>query len=88
MLGDQIPHSALPFEEMGTSQLNSVMYYITMDGVTCRTYSNNEYVEAMEYAAQLDYVCNSPEMNDNVVGNNIIIKLVTQEPSMNPGGLY
>jgi hypothetical protein len=49
-----------------------------MDGVSCRTFGSNEYVEALEYAAQLDFDCNSPEMNEGIQGV-IDIKLVTTD---------
>lgn len=36
------------------------------------TYSQNEYSEALQNAAQLDWEMNSPEMNDGIKGNHII----------------
>ncbi len=52
------------------------MYFITLDGKQYRQYSANEYVEALEDAAQLDYIYNSPELNDGVQGSHNI-KLLT-----------
>ena len=52
------------------------MYFITLDGKQYRQYSANEYVEALEDAAQLDHIYNSPELNDGVQGSHDI-KLLT-----------
>jgi hypothetical protein len=55
---------------------NTYVYFITLDGKQYRQYSANEYVEALEDAAQLDYIYNSPELNDGVQGSHNI-KLLT-----------
>jgi hypothetical protein len=55
---------------------NTYVYFITLDGKQYRQYSANEYVEALEDAAQLDYIYNSPELNDGVQGTHNI-KLLT-----------
>lgn len=51
------------------------MYLVTLNGIRHRAFSSNEYVEAMEYAAQLDFEYNSSELNNGVCGKNVI-KLV------------
>lgn len=52
------------------------MFLVTLNDVENRVFSSNEYVEAMEYAAQLDFEYNSPELNDGICGENVV-KLVT-----------
>lgn len=42
------------------------------DGEVRRTYSQNEYVEAMQDAAQLDWEMNSPEMNNGIQQHHVI----------------
>jgi hypothetical protein len=42
------------------------MYYIIIDGKHIATYPSNEMLEAWEEAASLDYIYNSPELNDGV----------------------
>ena len=58
------------------------MYFITLDGKQYRHYSSNEYVEAMEDAAQLDHIYNSPELNDGVQGSHDIKLLTLPEMMM------
>jgi len=58
------------------------MYFITLDGQQYRQYSANEYVEALEDAAQLDYIYNSPELNDGVQGTHDIRLLTLPEMMM------
>jgi len=48
------------------------MYFIILNGQQYRQYSANEYEEALEDAAQLDYIYNSSELNDGVQGTNAI----------------
>ena len=55
------------------------MYFITLDGKQYRQYSANEYVEALEDAAQLDHIYNSPELNDGVQGSHDIQLLTFAE---------
>jgi len=55
------------------------MYLITLDGKQYRQYSANEYVEALEDAAQLDHIYNSPELNDGVQGSHDIQLLTFAE---------
>lgn len=45
---------------------------ILCDGEVYRTYSKNEYVEAMQDAAQLDWEMNSPEMNNGIQQHHVI----------------
>ena len=42
------------------------------DGQVHCTYSQNEYVEALQDAAQLDWEMNSPEMNNGIQGTHKI----------------
>lgn len=58
------------------------MYFVTLNGVQDRIFGSNEYVEALEYAAQLDFVHNSPELNDGVQGTNDIKLLTLSEMMM------
>ncbi len=58
------------------------MYFVTLDGKQYRQYSANEYVEALEDAAQLDYIYNSPELNDGVQGTHDIRLLTLPEMMM------
>jgi len=55
------------------------MYFITLDGKQYRQYSANEYVEALEDAAQLDHIYNSLELNDGVQGSHDIQLLTFAE---------
>jgi len=48
------------------------MYIIFVNGEQHSCYGSNEYVEAMEEAAQLDYMYNSPELNDGVQGTTVV----------------
>jgi len=48
------------------------MYIIFVNGEQHSCYGFNEYVEAIEEAAQLDYMYNSPELNDGVQGNTAV----------------
>ena len=48
------------------------MYIIFVNGEEHSCYGSNEYVEAMEEAAQLDFMYNSPELNDGVQGNTVV----------------
>jgi hypothetical protein len=48
------------------------MYFIVLDGKQHSVYHANEYVEALEEAAQLDYMYNSPELNDGIQGEHDI----------------
>jgi hypothetical protein len=61
---------------------NTYVYFITLDGKQYRQYSANEYVEALEDAAQLDYIYNSPELNDGVQGTHDIRLLTLPEMMM------
>jgi len=45
---------------------------ILCDGEVYRTYSENEHVEAMQDAAQLDWEMNSPEMNNGIQQHHVI----------------
>ncbi len=45
---------------------------LVCDGKVMRTFSPNEYVEALEEAALLDFTWNSPEMNNGIQGNHLI----------------
>ena len=58
------------------------VYFVTLNGVQDRIFGSNEYVEALEYAAQLDFVHNSPELNDGVQGTNDIKLLTLPEMMM------
>jgi hypothetical protein len=58
------------------------MYFVTLNGVQDRIFGSNEYVEALEYAAQLDFMHNSPELNDGVQGTNDIKLLTLPEMMM------
>ena len=46
------------------------MFYVILNGVQHSVYFTEE--EAMENAAQLDFIYNSPELNDGVQGTNDI----------------
>jgi len=48
------------------------MYIIFVNGEQHSCYGSNEYVEAMEEAAQLDFMYNSPELNDGVQGATVV----------------
>jgi hypothetical protein len=61
---------------------NTYVYFVTLDGKQYRQYSSNEYVEAMEEAAQLDHIYNSPELNDGVQGTHDIRLLTLPEMMM------
>jgi hypothetical protein len=45
---------------------------LVCDDKVVRVFSHNEYVEALEEAALLDFELNSPEMNDGIQGNHVI----------------
>jgi hypothetical protein len=55
------------------------MYFIILNGQQYRQYSANEYQEALEEAAQLDHIYNSPELNDGIQGHNDIQLLTFDE---------
>lgn len=55
------------------------MYFIVLNGIQHSVYGSNEYVEALEEAAQLEHHCNSPELNDGVQGTNKIQLLTFAE---------
>ena len=79
---DRIPHSVLPTAEIGTALRSTYVYFVILDGVQHRTFSSNEYVEALEHAAQLDFIYNSPELNDGIQGNHVIKLLTLPEMMM------
>jgi hypothetical protein len=58
------------------------MYFVILDGKQHKVYGSNEYVEAMEEAAQLDWIQNSPELNDGVQGTHDIKLLTFSEMMM------
>ena len=58
------------------------MYFVVLDGKQHKVYGSNEYVEAMEEAAQLDWIQNSPELNDGVKGTHIVQVLTLPEMMM------
>ena len=58
------------------------MYFIVLDGKQHSVYHANEYVEALEEAAQLDYMYNSPELNDGIQGEHDIQLLTLPEMMM------
>ncbi len=60
----------------------STMYFIVLDGKQHSVYCTNEYVEALEEAAQLDYMYNSPELNNGVQGTHEIKLLTLSEMMM------
>jgi hypothetical protein len=45
---------------------------LVCDDKVVRVFSQNQYVEALEEAALLDFELNSPEMNDGIQGNHVI----------------
>lgn len=47
-------------------------YQILVNHKVVKEFGSNEYQEALEEAAQLDYVYNSPELNDGVEGNTTV----------------
>lgn len=51
------------------------MYIIFVNGEQHSCYGSNEYVEAMEEAAQLDHMYNSPELNDGE--GTTVVRLLT-----------
>jgi hypothetical protein len=64
--------STWPGVQLTTTPLTDMYFIIFVDGQEYRQYSANEYLEAMEDAAQLDYMYNSPELNDGVQGNTAV----------------
>ena len=72
----------LPTAEIGTAQQEFPVYFVILNGVQDAVFGSNEYAEAMEYAAQLDHVHNSPELNDGVQGTNDIRLLSLPEMMM------
>jgi len=45
---------------------------LVCDDKVVRVFTQNEYVEALEEAALLDFELNSPEMNNGIQGNHTI----------------
>ena len=45
---------------------------LVCDDKVVRVFNQNEYVEALEEAALLDFELNSPEMNNGIQGNHAI----------------
>ena len=58
------------------------MYFIVLDGKQHKVMCSNEYQEALEEAAQLDYILNSPELNDGVQGTHVVQLLTLPEMMM------
>jgi len=56
------------------------VFYVILNGVQHSVYFTEE--EAMENAAQLDFIYNSPELNDGVQGTNDIQLLTLPEMMM------
>ena len=78
----QTPAQSLPPAEMGTAYSSNHMYFIIIDGKQHCQFGSNEYQEALEEAAQLDYMYNSPELNDGVQGTHNIKLLTFSEMMM------
>lgn len=53
-------------------------YRLFADGALVKQFCSNEYMEALEEAAQLDWQVNSPEMNDGEQGS-VVVELITVE---------
>jgi len=56
----------LPTAEMGTAQRSTDVYFVILNGKHHSTYFCKE--DALVEAGQLDYILNSPELNDGVQG--------------------
>ena len=59
---------------------DTYVFYVILNGVQHSVYFTEE--EAMENAAQLDFIYNSPELNDGVQGTNDIQLLTLPEMMM------
>jgi len=59
---------------------DTCVFYVILNGVQHSVYFCKE--EAMENAAQLDFIYNSPELNDGVQGTNDIQLLTLPEMMM------